>query len=197
MMKTSTASTRAARAFFAALCLGCVFGMPVRADEEDLRGRIIALGREEVDDATFRGQVERLLGVKIEPTSLVERLAGTLSNPWVIFGFAAQGVFMMRFVVQWIASERRKRSYVPVAFWWLSIAGGLSLLAYAFHRRDPVFLFGQALGCVIYVRNLLLIYKRVGAHREAVEARDARLAANGAPPGASSGRAEVPVEAAG
>lgn len=197
MTKTSKTSTRAGCPLLAALCLGCGFALPVQAEDDDLRQRIIALGRDEVDDATFRGQVERLIGVKIEPTSLIERLAGTLSNPWVIFGFAAQGVFMMRFVVQWIASERRKRSVVPVAFWWLSIAGGLSLMAYAFHRRDPVFLFGQALGCVIYVRNLLLIYKRAGAHREAVETRDARLAVNGASPSAPSGQAEVPVEAAG
>ncbi len=67
---------------------------------------------------------------------------------------------MLRFVVQWIASERKKRSVVPVAFWWLSLAGGLSLLAYYIHRRDPVFVFGQGLGCAIYIRNLVLIHRR-------------------------------------
>ncbi|GIK16051.1 MAG: hypothetical protein BroJett003_10150 [Planctomycetota bacterium] len=145
---------------------------------EELRQRIIELGRDEVDDAAFRREVERLIGEGIAPTGWVERVRGTLSNPWVIFGFAAQGVFMMRFVVQWIASERRKRSYVPIAFWWLSLAGGISLMTYAYHRRDPVFLFGQALGCVIYVRNLLLIRRRAEAHRDAVEERAVRSRAS-------------------
>ena len=77
---------------------------------------------------------------------------------WVIFGFFAQAMFMMRFVVQWIASERARASVVPVAFWYFSLLGGLTLLAYAIHRRDPVFIFGQALGTVIYVRNLWLIH---------------------------------------
>ncbi|WP_134725004.1 lipid-A-disaccharide synthase N-terminal domain-containing protein [Paracoccus luteus] len=77
---------------------------------------------------------------------------------WVLFGFMAQGLFMMRFLVQWIASERAKRSVVPVAFWYFSLAGGLTLLAYAIHRRDPVFMVGQALGTVIYLRNLWLIH---------------------------------------
>ena len=77
---------------------------------------------------------------------------------WVIFGFLEQSMFMMRFLIQWIASERARRSVVPVAFWYFSLAGGLTLLAYAIHRRDPVFIFGQALGTVIYVRNLRLIH---------------------------------------
>ena len=77
---------------------------------------------------------------------------------WVTFGFFAQAMFMMRFLVQWIASERARRSLVPVAFWYFSLLGGLTLLAYAIHRRDPVFIFGQALGTVIYVRNLWLIH---------------------------------------
>ena len=77
---------------------------------------------------------------------------------WVISGFFAQGMFMMRFLVQWIASERARRSVVPVAFWYFSMLGGVTLLAYAIHRRDPVFIFGQALGTVIYARNLWLIH---------------------------------------
>jgi len=69
---------------------------------------------------------------------------------WVAFGFAAQLMFMARFVLQWIASEKARDSVVPVAFWYLSLAGGAMLLAYAIHRRDPVFIFGQALGILIY-----------------------------------------------
>lgn len=76
---------------------------------------------------------------------------------WVIFGFFAQAMFMMRFLVQWIASERARQSIVPVAFWYFSLIGGVTLLAYAIHRRDPVFMFGQALGLLIYIRNLWLI----------------------------------------
>jgi lipid-A-disaccharide synthase-like uncharacterized protein len=76
---------------------------------------------------------------------------------WVILGFVAQAFFTMRFVVQWIASERARRSVVPVAFWFFSIGGGVLLLIYALYRRDPVFIAGQALGLVVYARNLYFI----------------------------------------
>jgi lipid-A-disaccharide synthase-like uncharacterized protein len=76
---------------------------------------------------------------------------------WVILGFVAQALFTMRFVVQWIASERARKSVVPVAFWFFSIGGGALLLVYALYRRDPVFIAGQAFGLVIYVRNLYFI----------------------------------------
>jgi lipid-A-disaccharide synthase-like uncharacterized protein len=77
-------------------------------------------------------------------------------NPWIVLGFVAQGLFTMRFLVQWIASERQKKSVVPVAFWYLSVAGGGLLLVYAIYRKDPVFILGQATGLVVYVRNLML-----------------------------------------
>ena len=76
---------------------------------------------------------------------------------WVILGFVAQGFFTMRFVVQWIASERARKSVIPVAFWFFSIGGGVLLLIYALYRRDPVFIAGQALGLVVYFRNLYFI----------------------------------------
>nr|WP_207620626.1 lipid-A-disaccharide synthase N-terminal domain-containing protein [Oharaeibacter diazotrophicus] len=76
---------------------------------------------------------------------------------WVILGFVAQFLFMMRFVVQWLASEKAKRSVVPVAFWFFSLGGGVLLLVYAIQREDPVFIAGQGLGLVIYLRNLALI----------------------------------------
>ena len=79
---------------------------------------------------------------------------------WVLFGFAAQALFTARFLVQWIASERRKRSYVPVVFWYLSIAGALMLLTYAVvWKHDPVVAIGQSTGAFIYVRNLMLLRK--------------------------------------
>ncbi|MFP5391198.1 MAG: lipid-A-disaccharide synthase N-terminal domain-containing protein [Gammaproteobacteria bacterium] len=73
------------------------------------------------------------------------------------FGFIGQLLFMMRFVIQWLQSERLRMSVVPVPFWYFSVAGGLALLAYSIHREDPVFIAGQALGVVIYLRNLRLI----------------------------------------
>ena len=79
---------------------------------------------------------------------------------WVVLGFVAQGFFTMRFVVQWIASERARRSVIPVAFWFFSIGGGALLLVYALYRRDPVFIAGQALGLVVYIRNLYFIAMR-------------------------------------
>ncbi len=78
-------------------------------------------------------------------------------DAWVILGFVAQAGVTMRFVVQWIASERARASVVPVAFWFFSIGGGALLLVYALYRRDPVFIAGQALGLVVYIRNLYFI----------------------------------------
>lgn len=83
-----------------------------------------------------------------------------LIDPLGLFGLAAQVMFMLRFVVQWFASERRGRSYVPVAFWYFSLVGGLMTLVYAFLRKEPVFMLAQVLGIVIYLRNLFLIYSR-------------------------------------
>lgn len=89
---------------------------------------------------------------------------------WVIWGFVAQLMFMMRFVVQWIASERAKRSIVPIAFWFFSLAGGVLLLIYAIIRQDPVFIAGQGLGLLIYSRNLWLIFaERRSAARPEIE----------------------------
>lgn len=78
---------------------------------------------------------------------------------WVLFGFVAQMMFMMRFVVQWVASERARRSVMPVAFWFFSVAGGALLFVYAIQRQDPVFIAGQGAGLFIYLRNLWLIYR--------------------------------------
>jgi lipid-A-disaccharide synthase-like uncharacterized protein len=86
---------------------------------------------------------------------------------WLLVGFGGQALFMGRFVVQWLASERQRRSVVPVSFWYLSIVGALVLLAYAMHRRDPVFVAGQGLGVAIYVRNLALI-RAERAHAKSV-----------------------------
>ena len=76
---------------------------------------------------------------------------------WIIIGFAGQALFSARFIVQWLASERVKRSIIPTAFWYFSLAGGLTLFAYAIHKQDPVFIAGQGLGLIVYLRNLYLI----------------------------------------
>lgn len=75
---------------------------------------------------------------------------------WVVIGFVGQTIFMGRLLVQWIASERRKMSHVPKAFWHMSLWGSFIVLAYAIKRADPVFIAGQAFGSVVYIRNLML-----------------------------------------
>lgn len=76
---------------------------------------------------------------------------------WVGVGFLGQAAFTSRFLVQWVASERKRDSVMPVSFWWLSLIGGAVMLTYALHKRDPVFIVGQATGLVVYARNLMLV----------------------------------------
>jgi lipid-A-disaccharide synthase-like uncharacterized protein len=82
---------------------------------------------------------------------------------WLVIGFAGQALFGSRFLVQWIVSERRGESVVPLAFWYLSLGGASLLLAYAIWRQDPVFILGQSLGFLVYTRNLILIGRRARA----------------------------------
>ncbi len=79
---------------------------------------------------------------------------------WLIFGMIGQVCFTMRFVVQWIASEKKKESVIPISFWAYSLLGSTILLVYAVYRKDPVFIVGQAFGFTVYVRNLQLIFKK-------------------------------------
>jgi lipid-A-disaccharide synthase-like uncharacterized protein len=81
----------------------------------------------------------------------------------ILIGYIAQTMFAMRFVVQWIASERAGRSVVPTAFWFFSIGGGVMLLGYAIYRRDPVFIIGQAFGVFVYLRNLQFVLRGGGS----------------------------------
>jgi len=80
-------------------------------------------------------------------------------NGWVILGFVGQATFFMRFLFQWIVSEKKGESFIPIYFWYLSISGGVILLAYAIHIGDPIFTLGQSCGMIVYVRNLMLIYR--------------------------------------
>jgi lipid-A-disaccharide synthase-like uncharacterized protein len=86
---------------------------------------------------------------------------------WVGVGFMGQFTFAARFIIQWIASERAGRSHVPLAFWFVSLAGGLILTTYAIYRLDPVFIVGQGSGIIVYVRNLMLIHKERKAGKAA------------------------------
>ena len=91
----------------------------------------------------------------------------TTDQLWLGIGLLGQALFSARFLVQWIASERRKQSVIPVPFWYFSIGGGLTLLAYAIYRLDPVFILGQGAGVFIYARNLYFVRQA----RKGVEVR--------------------------
>lgn len=78
---------------------------------------------------------------------------------WLAIGFTGQALFSARFIIQWFKSEQQRKSVIPIAFWYFSILGGVTLLAYALYKQDPVFICGQLFGVIIYARNLYFIYK--------------------------------------
>ena len=81
-------------------------------------------------------------------------------NQWLIIGFVGQALFGARFIIQWVVSEKKRESTIPLAFWYCSIGGAVVLLTYAIHRQDPVFIVGQSMGSIIYIRNLILIDRK-------------------------------------
>lgn len=89
---------------------------------------------------------------------------------WLTIGLIGQSLFMMRFIVQWIYSERRGQSLIPVSFWYLSLIGGLIVLFYGFHRKDPVIILGQLPGTIVYTRNLILIKRHPKQRQEGANA---------------------------
>lgn len=91
--------------------------------------------------------------------SAIKPFLDVLVNPMGVIGMIGQILFFSRFLVQWVASERKKQSTVPLSFWYLSIGGGALLLWYALWRRDPVISLGQVVGLFVYVRNLMLIHR--------------------------------------
>ena len=91
----------------------------------------------------------------------------TLDHVWLLVGFLGQGMFFSRFLVQWWESEREGRSIIPLAFWYFSVGGGIVLLAYSIHKRDPVFILGQGVGLFVYFRNLYLIFREKAALKAA------------------------------
>jgi lipid-A-disaccharide synthase-like uncharacterized protein len=97
------------------------------------------------------------------------------TNQWLIIGFVGQALFGARFIIQWIVSEKKGESTIPLAFWYCSIGGAIMLLTYAIYKEDPVFIVGQSLGSIVYVRNLILIDRKrksmasMGADSEQLE----------------------------
>ena len=91
---------------------------------------------------------------------MLAKLLEQLTDPWVLFGLAGQSCFFLRFLVQWLASERAGKSVIPNLFWYLSIAGALIVLVYGFIRAEPVLILGQVPALAVYLRNLYFIYKR-------------------------------------
>ena len=97
------------------------------------------------------------------------------ANQWLIIGFVGQALFGARFIIQWIVSEKKGESTIPLAFWYCSIGGAIVLLTYAIYKEDPVFIVGQSLGSIVYVRNLILIDRKrksmasMGADSEQLE----------------------------
>lgn len=87
----------------------------------------------------------------------------TTETIWIAIGFLGQFFFSCRFIVQWVYSERVRRSVIPVAFWYFSLAGGAVLLSYAIYREDPVFIAGQGAGLLIYSRNLYFVWREARA----------------------------------
>jgi lipid-A-disaccharide synthase-like uncharacterized protein len=97
------------------------------------------------------------------------------STTWLAIGLLGTATFGSRFLLQWVASERAGRSYIPLAFWWLSIVGSLLLLAYAIHKRDPVFILANAPNSFIYARNLILINRERANQKRAGSATPVAL----------------------
>lgn len=96
-----------------------------------------------------------------------DKLREQVTTPLFWFGMCAQMMFFMRFIWQWIVSERRGHSTIPIAFWYFSLLGGVAMFFYACLKVDPVIMLGQALACLIYARNLTLIYSQATRRKQA------------------------------
>lgn len=106
-----------------------------------------------------------LFGIDVAPFAAMTWTWTRSEAFWIAFGFLGQLIFTGRMVLQWIASERRGESYVPLSFWYCSLVGGWILLVYAIYRRDPVIICGQMLGVVVYSRNLVFIHRKLRRER--------------------------------
>ncbi|NLX13689.1 MAG: lipid A biosynthesis acyltransferase [Phycisphaerales bacterium] len=108
-----------------------------------------------------------------------KELLEQITTPLFWFGLFAQGLFFLRFIWQWIVSEQRKQSTIPILFWYFSLLGGVAMFIYGCLRKDLVIMLGQVMATVIYTRNLMLIYNEMARSREAgLSAPDARFSKN-------------------
>lgn len=89
----------------------------------------------------------------------------SIETIWLVIGFTGQAIFGSRFLIQWIVSEKKKMSVIPMVFWYISLAGSITLLAYAIHKQDPVFILGQSTGFIIYLRNIVLIKRNLAQQK--------------------------------
>ena len=101
--------------------------------------------------------------------SVLNQVMTFFRDPMNVLGAFAQGLFASRFIIQWIASEIKGKSVIPLAFWYCSLGGGVALLAYAIYREEPVFIAGQLPGIVVYSRNLYFIFRDKRAARNGTE----------------------------
>lgn len=83
----------------------------------------------------------------------------TNADMWVMIGLGGQSLFFLRFLIQWLTSEKMGKSVIPEVFWYFSLGGGIILVAYAVHRQDPVFIIGQSIGLLVYIRNIMLVWR--------------------------------------
>lgn len=95
---------------------------------------------------------------------MIDLFLDKLKSPWIVVGLIGQIMFFSRFIVQWIASEKKGESVIPYSFWILSLAGGSLLTFYAFHIKDPIFFLGSLLNIFIYSRNIILINRKERNH---------------------------------
>jgi lipid-A-disaccharide synthase-like uncharacterized protein len=109
---------------------------------------------------------------------------------WLSIGFGGQALFAMRFIIQWIVSEQKRDSVIPIAFWYFSIGGGAVLLSYAIWREDPVIILGQCTGLFIYLRNLYFIYANRRSDLEVPNPDGAGMAGDPARPASAAARSE-------
>lgn len=116
-------------------------------------GKLVELSPDEVAARMHRDRTARSWG------QTLLNISSPAGYIWVGLGFLGQILFTGRMIVQWLVSEKHKRSVVPPIFWWMSLAGSTMLMAYFLWRRDPIGLLGQAFGWFIYIRNLWMIYR--------------------------------------
>jgi lipid-A-disaccharide synthase-like uncharacterized protein len=125
-------------------------------------GEVVDLSADELAERVLRGRSERSWGQKILNVS------SPMGYVWVGLGLLGQVLFTGRMIVQWLVSEKSKKSVVPPMFWWMSLGGSTMLMIYFLWRRDPIGLLGQSFGWFIYVRNLWMIYRPQTPHTDAI-----------------------------